>query len=417
MNRLSLAWAVTLGLFAATAWGGDWLAWRGPLGTGVSDEQNLPLTWSATENVKWQVPLEGPGNSTPIVVGNRVFITSSPAKSELRGLICFNRADGKQLWKQQVEYAGQEPTHVTNPPCASSPVSDGKLVFAWYGSAGLYCYDLDGKELWHKDLGKVEHIWGYGSSPVLFEDLVILNFGPGLNSFVVALEKASGKEVWRKEFPGQVSKKIGEFRGSWSTPVLHEENGQSVLLLSLPGMLWGVNPRTGDDVWNCAGLKDLVYSSPLLSGEDVVVTMGGFGGPALATKPGKGDVTLANRLWLHDKKNPQRVGSGVVVGDYIYILNEPGNASCLNAKTGEKLWEQRLGGTSSNWCSMIAADGRLYVPNRDGTTFVLEANPQACKVLAENVVDKATTRGSLAVSNGQIFLRTHKNLYCIEAAK
>jgi outer membrane protein assembly factor BamB len=414
MKRLSLALA--LGLFAASALAGDWLAWRGPLGTGVSDEQNLPLTWSAAENVKWKVPLEGPGNSTPIVVGKRVFITSSPAKSDLRGLLCFNREDGKQLWKRQVEYAEKEPTHNTNPPCASSPVSDGKLIFAWYGSAGLYCYDLEGKEHWHKDLGKVEHIWGYGSSPVLFEDLVILNVGPGLNSYVVALQKDSGEEVWRKEFPGQVSKKIEEFRGSWSTPVLHEENGQPVLLLTLPQRVCGINPRTGDELWNCSGLKDLAYASPLVAGEDVVA-MGGYGGPALAVKAGKGDVTETNRLWLHNTKNPQRVGSGVVVGDYIYILNEPGVAWCLSAKTGEKQWEQRLGGTSSNWCSMIYADGRLYVPNRDGTTFVLEANPQACKVLAENVVGKQTTRGSLAVSDCQIFLRTHENLYCIEAAK
>ena len=163
MKRLSLL--LVFGLWVASASAGDWLAWRGPLGTGVSDEKNLPVTWSATENVKWKVPLEGPGNSTPIVVGNRVFITSSPAKSDLRGLICFDRENGKELWKQQVEYAEKEPTHQHQSVLCLVPRQRRQAGFAWYGSAGLYCYDLDGKEIWHKDLGKVEHIWGYGSSP------------------------------------------------------------------------------------------------------------------------------------------------------------------------------------------------------------------------------------------------------------
>src|SRR5262245_10174520 len=184
----------------------DWLQWRGPRGTGQSDEKTAPLTWSKTENVKWKVLLDGAGNSSPIVVENKVFITHAPAGSPLRGIQCYDRDSGTQLWKHQIEYSGEpEGKFQNNPYCSASPVSDGERVVAWYGSAGLVCYDLDGKLLWQKDVGKVEHIWEFGSSPLIHENLVFLNFGPGLNTFVAAFDKQTGNEVWRKTFPGQTA--------------------------------------------------------------------------------------------------------------------------------------------------------------------------------------------------------------------
>jgi outer membrane protein assembly factor BamB len=388
----------------------DWLQWRGPLGTGQSNESNAPLTWSTTENVKWKVPLDGPGNSSPIVVGQKVFIAHAPAKSPLRGLLCFDRNTGEVLWKHQVEYTAEEATHNTNPFCSSSPVSDGQRVIAWYGSAGLYCYDLTGKILWKKELGKVEHIWGFGSSPAIYDNLVILNFGPGLNAFVTAFDKQTGVEVWRREFPGQRSNEVGEYRGSWSTPVVHREDGRDVLLLSLPEKLWAVDPKSGVDVWSCGSLSKLVYTSPLIAG-DIVIAMCGYGGPAIAVQSGGSGDQTDKILWTHPK-NPQRVGSGVVVNGDIYILNEPGIAWCLDPKTGEKKWEERLPGGVS-WSSMNHVAGRLYVGNTAGTTFVLEPNPNECRILAENQLGE-TTRASPAYSNGQVFIRTYQNLYCIE---
>lgn len=394
----------------------DWLQWRGPLGTGQSQEPAAPLTWSKTENVKWKVSLDGPGNSSPIVVGQKVFITHAPAKSSLRGLRCYDRNTGELLWKHEVEYSDEELTHDTNPFCSPSPVSDGQRVVAWYGSPGIYCYDLTGKVLWHQDLGKVEHIWGFGSSPLIYQDIVILSFGPGVNAFVVALHKQDGREVWRREFPGQKSEKIDEYKGSWSTPVVHRENGRDVLLLSLPARLWAVEPRTGEDIWSCRGLGPLSYTSPLIAG-DVVVAMSGYGGPALAVRSGgTGDVTDSHRLWIHDQpKPPQRVGSGVVVDGYLYILNEPppAGAWCLDPKTGERKWEKPRLSPARSWCSMVHAAGRLYIANEAGTTFVLEPSTQECKVLAENKLGELT-RASPAFSNGQIFIRTHQSLYCIE---
>lgn len=392
----------------------DWLQWRGPMGTGQSEEKNVPLTWSKTENVKWKVPLDGPGNSSPIVVSDKVFITHAPAGSPSRGLHCFDRQTGKPLWKHQVEYAENELTHQTNPFCSPSPVSDGQQVVAWYGSPGIYAYDLAGTVLWHKDLGKVEHIWGFGSSPVIVGDLVILNFGPGTNAFVIALDKHTGNEVWRREYPGQKSEKIDEYRGSWSTPVVLRESGRTLVLVSLPGALRAVDPKSGEEIWSCRGLGPLSYTSPLID-DDVVIAMSGYGGPALAVKTGgKGDVTDTHRLWHQETpKPPQRVGSGVVVNHHIYILNEPMIAWCLDARTGEKKWEQRLGRDRS-WCSMVHAAGRLYISNKGGVTFVLKPSPESLEVLAENDLGEQI-EASPAISNGQIFIRTHKSLYCIEA--
>ena len=391
---------------------GDWPQWRGPHGTGVANETGVPLKWSKTENIRWRAALDGPGNSTPIVIGQRVYVTHAPAKSNARGILCFDRNTGEVLWKHFTEYAEAEPTHQTNPFVSSSPVSDGKRVVAWYGSAGVFCYDLDGNVLWQRDLGKVEHIWGYGSSPVIYEGLILLNYGPGLNAFVVALTLDEGEEVWRKESPGQKASSPNEFRGSWSTPVLFQDGSRIVALLSLPEALRAVDPKNGGEIWACGGLGKLVYTSPLVAG-DVVISMSGYGGPALAVKGGgSGDVTDTHRLWLHDMKHPQRVGSGVVVDDHIYILNDNGIAYCIDVKTGARKWDQRIG-SGGSWSSMVFVDGRIYVPNTAGTTLVLEPNPAECKLLAENPVGE-TTRGSLAVSNGQVFLRTHQALYCIQ---
>lgn len=399
------------GLVPGQVFAGNWPQWRGPLGTGISDEKNVPLNWSATKNVKWKVELPAEGNSSPIVFGGKVFLTCQQDKGKQRLLLCVDRTNGKELWRKTVLHEQPEATHSTNPQASSSPVADESRVIVWFGSAGLYCYDLAGAELWHKDLGAFDHIWGYGSSPVMVGDLVILNAGPGTSSFVVALNKQTGEEVWRHTYPGMKTAKADEFKGSWSTPVLVGEGNSALLLLSLPKKLLAVTPTTGDVVWSCDGLSDLVYTSPVITG-DIVVAMCGYHGPALACRlGGQGDITATHRLWLHDKKNPQRIGSGIAIDGHLYILNENGVAWCLDAKTGDKKWEQRVGDGTS-WGSMCLADGRIYVQNMRGNVIVLAVDPTVCRVLSENTLNEGS-RSSPAFSDGQIFLRTFKNLYCI----
>ncbi len=406
----ALGLLLTVASFAAA----DWPQWRGPLGTGhATQPSHPPLEWSGEENIAWRIALPGPGNSTPIVSGDRVLLTCASDEGKVRSLLCFDRLTGNELWRRDIRFDGTEITHATNPACASSPVTDGRRVFVWHGSAGFFAYDLEGNELWRKDLGVFEHVWGYASSPVIVDDLVILSAGPGLRAFVIAMEAVTGDEAWKFEPKESISSKVDEFRGSWSTPVVATIDGRQQLLLSLPNRFYSLDLSDGNVNWSCDGLGDLAYTSPLV-GDGLVVAMSGYHGPAMAisTTDAVGEVTSTHRLWRLDQKpdNPQRVGSGVLLGDHVYIYNELGIMWCIEAQTGKRLWEERLGGTS--WCSAVFVDGHLFVNNEAGDTFVIAPDPHECRVLHRNALGELM-RASLAFSDGQIFARTYEHLFCI----
>lgn len=396
----------------------NWPGWRGPRGDGTSAEKGVPTSWSPKENVRWKVKLPGPGNSSPIVWGDRVFITQSLDKGGAeRAVMCFDREKGELLWKKGVAYDDKEkePTHGTNPYSAATPVTDGERVIASHGSAGVVCYDLKGNQLWHKDLGKFVHIWGTAASPVLHGELAILNCGPGPRTFLVALNKRTGEEVWRHEEPGGQSglKKGDKWVGSWSTPRIVKIKDQEQLLMSWPNALKAHELKKGGVVWSCKGLTNLVYTSPVV-GKEAVVAMSGYGGAALAVRPGgEGDVT-ANRLWHHAKSNPQRIGSGIIVGDHLYMANADGRGSlqCIEVKTGKDLWAgqgHRLG--AGAWGSLVLADGRLYVTDQGGTTHVFAAKPKFAPV-SRNKLGEACN-ATPAISRGDVFIRTHRHLWCV----
>ena len=417
-------------LVAAPAAADDWPNWRGPGNQGHAAARNVPLQWGKQENVRWRVELPDIGNSTPVVWGDRVFVTQATdktvwppkggnggvASAESRALLCFRRSDGKRLWEAKVAYKEPESTHPTNPFCSASPVTDGERVVVSHGSAGLFCYDLDGKELWRKDTGKQEHIWGNAASPVLYKDLCVLWVGPGENQVLLAVNKTNGQTVWEHKEPGGASGTGGsrEWRGSWSTPLVARVNGRDELILGVPRKLKAFDPATGKELWSCAGLGDLVYTSPLCSEDGVVVAMSGYHGPALAVRAGgTGDVTATHRLWHHETKNPQRIGSGVLVGNHVYILNDNGIAQCLEVKTGKDVWDSpRL---TSTWGSMVAAGDRLYVADKDGDTHVLKAGPKF-EALARNRLGERCF-SSPAVAGGEVFLRTYKALWCFGEKK
>lgn len=333
--------------------------------------------------------------------------------------MCFDRRDGKLLWQSGVTFPEKEPTHETNPYGSASPVTDGERVIASFASAGLYCYDFNGKEIWHRNLGQQKHIWGNAASPILHGDLCVLNFGPGERTFLIAVNKRTGATVWQVDEPGGHSgeKKPGEsgnnWIGSWTTPIVINQNGREELVMTFPKRVCAFDPKTGKEIWTCAGLNPLVYTSPLFS-EGIIVGMGGFNGSALAVKAdGTGDVTATHRLWLQPKTK-QRIGSGVISDGHIYILNDPGVAECFELKTGKLVWEERLKGpgvNSTSWSSMVLADGKLYGINQSGDTFVVKASPKF-ELLNTNPLGEQTM-ASLAISDGAIFIRTHKNLWCI----
>jgi outer membrane protein assembly factor BamB len=406
------ALGVLLVLLASTVRAENWPGWRGPTGQGYSNDKNLPVKWSATENVKWKIPLPDAGNSTPIVWGDKIFLTQATEKGKKRSLWCLARKDGSKIWEKTVEYTGKEPKHDTNTYCAASPVTDGEQVVVSHGSAGVYCYDLAGQELWHRDLGECRHIWGNAASPVIYKDLVILNFGPGPRTFLIAMNKKSGEDAWKLD---EIGKKEGEYFGSWSTPVVAEVKGRTELLMSWPAVVKSYEPETGKLIWSSRGLEKeggadrLTYTSPLVA-NDVIVSLAGFHGAGIGVKAGgTGDVTDTHRLWRVAKGNPQRIGSGVILGDHVYIVNEPGVA-CLELKTGKEVWNQPIAGNA--WGSLVHAAGRLYVVSQQGETYVLAAKPEL-ELIARNKLDGATTRASIVPTEGEFLIRTYKHLWCI----
>ncbi len=404
----------------------NWPAWRGENGLGITSETNLPRHWSATENVRWKTSLPDRGNSTPIVWGEKVFVTQAIEDGDRRLLVCFDRTNGKKLWEAGTVYHEAEVSHDQNPPCSASPVTDGERVIAWFGSAGMFCYDLNGKELWHLDLGKQKHTWGYAASPVIYKDLCILNFGPGERSFLIAVEKKTGKKAWQVDIPevqpasrtdGFAGQKDGQI-GSWSTPILVQANGRDELIVSLAGKLVSYDPETGKEWWHCDGLNPLIYSSAIY-GEGVVVAMGGFHGTTIAVKlGGNGDVTKTHKLWERPRTD-NYLGCGVIYDGHIYVQNTPGLGECIELKTGKVIWKERLNGKgpkNDSWSSMVLSGDRIYILNQSGDCIILKASPnfEAPEV---NSIGNELTNGSLAVSNGELFIRTHKNLWCISEKK
>jgi outer membrane protein assembly factor BamB len=419
-----------------SAVGANWPAWRGPDGNGVSREKNLPLHWSTNESIRWSISLPGPGNSTPAVWGKRVFVTQSLTKEQRRTVMCFDRRDGKLLWQAGPTWTEKDSGGSANPPCSPSPVTDGKRVIAWFGSAGVFCWDMDGRELWRSDLGKQTHGWGYASSPILHRDLCVLNFGPGQRSFLVTLDKRTGKIIWQKDLPGISAdakwedfggdlaywKKLGsptmpEVTGSTSTPLVAHAKGGDEIIVTVPLRAMSFAPKTGDLLWTCDGLSTGALSSPLFDEGVVVAPSSGLRNALMTIRPGgRGDVTATHRLWyLNPPSSKSCIGSGVVHKGHIYQITSMGFAQCLDLKTGQTVWDERLTGSgskNSSWSSFVLAGDRLYVSNQNADVFVLRAGP-TFERLAINSLGGEPMNASLAVSDGDIFIRTDRHLWCV----
>jgi outer membrane protein assembly factor BamB len=396
----------------------DWPGFRGPGAAAASQESNLPTTWNETENLVWKTRLPGAGGSSPIVLGDRVFVTcytgyglpgedAGDQKSLRRQLLCLDRKSGNVLWKKESEARLPEATYgrFTNQHgyASSTPATDGERVYVFFGTAGVYAFDLDGKKLWQVSVGTKTHNWGSAASPVLYKGLVIINAGVECGA-LVALDKKTGNEVWKA--PG--------IQKCWGTPVLVDgAEGKQELVVSVPKNILGLDPDTGKRLWRCDGIDDYICPS-VATRDGAVYAIGGRKNTALAVKAGgRGDdVTASHRLWTN--KVGSNVCSPLIQGDYLYWINDNGIAYCLKAKTGEQVSSERLAGSGRVYASAVAADGKLYVVSREKGTYVLAAEPKL-KQLAHNTFsgDKSIFNGSPAISKGQLFLRSDKYLYCI----
>jgi outer membrane protein assembly factor BamB len=399
-------------LVAVSALGADWAQFRGPGGAGISGETGLPTAWSSRENLVWRTKLPGPGTSSPIVVGKRVYLTCysgyglEPGKGEMdklmRHLVCVNRDNGAILWTRDFKpvlpeskyQAGNDSEHGYS---SSTPASDGQHLFVFFGKSGLYCLDLDGKEIWHSGVGTGTSGWGSSNSPVLYQDLVIVNTSVE-NGSLVALDKNTGKEVWRTK----------GIHSSWNTPVLVDvPGGPTELVVNESSAVIGFDPASGKELWRVTGFGGYVCPSVVAHQGVVYVVRGG----ALAIKAGgRGDVTQSHVLWRG--KGSSLVSSPVYHDGLLYW---PGGAAlCLDAATGKEVYRGRLSKDASFYASPLVADGKIYCVSRFTGTFVLAAG-RTFKELAHNQFedDHSRTNASPIVSDGCLLLRTDQHLVCI----
>ncbi len=396
----------------------DWPAFRGPAGNGISSETKAPTTWAPDKNIKWKVALPQKGNGSPIVSNGRVFIAGSEdAEGKLRALTCFDRKDGKQLWMKTVNFGKSVVKHDTNTHSPSTPASDGKSVVVWHGSAGLHCYDFEGKALWSRDLGEFDHIWGEGTSPVIHDGKVFLNSGPDKKRcFMGAYKLATGETLWQTEEPfddkGDPKAKEALY-GSWTTPVIATVGGKTQLICAMPSRLVAYSPDDGKILWYCEGFRfkegDLAYASPVIAG-DICVSLAGYNGPAIGVRlGGSGDVTATHQAWKNASQQ-SIIGSGVVVDGYLYLPLDSGRIDCMDPKTGKRVWRESAKG--GMWGSIVVAAGRAYVSDKKGNTVVFKPNPEKLEILSVNSLGEESN-STPAISNGEIFIRTLKGLYCI----
>jgi outer membrane protein assembly factor BamB len=351
----------------------NWPMWRGPRGDGHSLETDVPTRWSATENVAWRVDVPGSGHSSPIVWGDRVFVSSYVPDGHKRVLLCLDRRDGRVVWERTVLTAPPEKKHDLNSYASATPATDGKHVWVAFferPKIQLVCYDFEGNEVWRQSPGQFQSIHGFCSSPVLYQDLVILNGDQDADAYLVAYEKATGKERWRTDRPNKTR--------SYCTPLIEQM------------------------------VASLVHT------DGVVFVTGGF--PQLhvlgVDPSGSGNVTKTHIKW-RDHKGVSYVPSPIAGEHWFFIVSDGGVGSCFEAKTGKLLWKERLGRHHS--ASAVAAGGNLYFTSDAGETFVLKAGPTFDLVAKNDLGEECYA--SPAISRGQIFIRTARGLWCIGKGK
>ena len=413
--RLCLALIFSLPICLTAA---DWPQFRGAGGSGISDDTGLPETWNATTNIVWKTELPGPGASSPVTFGDKIFLTCYSGYGTDRRtpgdpsaltyhVVCISRKDGKILWDKKMtsasERSGYRGFTALHGYASGTPAVDESGVYVSFANNGMSAWSHDGEQLWKTDVGSGKHGWGAGTSPILHGELVIVNASIESGA-MIALDRKTGEEVWRQKGISQ----------SWNTPIIVDANGKAELVVSVHSHIKAFDAGKGTPLWNCAGIRDYVCPS-VIADDGVVYAIGGRKKTALAVRAGgKGSVTESHREWVIDMGS--NVSSPVYHEGYLYWAHDSqGIVYCVNAKTGEVAYQERLNPRPRQiYASPVVADGRIYYVSRATGTFVLPAKPEY-KVLAHNVIatDKSICNASPAVSNGQLLLRSDTHLYCI----
>ena len=432
---ISLSFAA-LSFLAGRASAGNWPQWRGPDGSGISTEKNLPSEWSPTKNIKWKTPIDGRAHSSPIVWGNRVFVTTAIEGAEVPGakaakhqidgkdfvhpdslganrkqtfkVVCLDRDSGKIVWQTTAwEGTPYDDRHRKSSYAASTPATDGKMVYAFFGAEGLYAFDFKGKLAWKAQLPAMGNLgMGTGTSPILFDNLVIVQADEenGQTSFIAAFDKKTGKEVWKTPRKVQIS---------WSTPLLVRTGSRAELIASGTESIVSYDPATGKELWRHKGVESNAIPSPVANSEMVYLVAGYPAKIAMAIKLGQnGDLTgTPNVPWKYEKGTAY-VPSPILYGDYLYLTTDRGILTCIDAKTGEVKYEGgRIPVPATFTASPVAFEGKILMTSEDGDTFIVKSGPKH-EVIGTNSVGEAVY-ASPAIADGSIYIRGEKNLYRI----
>jgi len=436
-----LAWLVA----SATVFGQQWPSFRGTNASGVADGKPTASKWNAStgENILWSTPVAGVAVSSPIVWGDRLFvstaISSDPSVGIRTGLygdvepiedksvhswhlIALDKKTGKVLW-DRVAHQGIPKTkrHPKSSQASATPVTDGRHVIVNFGSEGLYAYDFDGKLVWNKDLGVLnsgwfydpDYEWGLGSSPIIWKNLVIVQCDIQKNSFIAAFDVDTGAEKWRtarEEIP------------SWSTPAIFESGGHAELVTQATTFIRGYDPATGKELWRLSGNSEIAIPTPITTPDFVIVTNGYRGvQPIFAIKPGAtGDITLKSEETKNDavawslKRGGPYIPTPVLYHDQIYVLQNNGVVAAYDPKTGQRVYQERLGLNGGSFsASPIAADDKIYFTSEDGDVFVVKAGPKY-ELLATNPLGEVLM-ATPAISDGVLFFRGLKHVFAVGA--
>lgn len=410
--------------FQISAKAENWPGWRGPRGDGTSVEKNVPIRWNGEkgENIAWKAEIPGGGHASPVIWQDRIFAVSCVDKTRERILVSLNRRNGKVLWKSPVVKAPLESKHSLNSFASGTPATDGKLVYVTFlqvdgklvpapnvgnkrkitpGQMVVAAYDFEGNRKWMVKPGEFVSAHGYCSSPVLYQNLVIVNGDHDGKSYIVGLDKTTGKSVWK------VPREYGI--RSYVTPLIREINGRTQMVFSGSQHIISLNPRDGSEHWKIEGPTEQFVASMVYDGNLFFMAAGFPTYHVMGIRPdGDGDVTDTHVAW-HAKNAKCYVPSPVVVDGYLIVADDRGTANCFDAKTGERLWQDRLGSHFS--ASLITADGLVYCVADDGRTNVVRPGTKL-DIVADNRLGE-NSYASPAISDGQLFIRGEKHLYCI----
>jgi len=404
MTHRMIIW-VALAVVSEAAYAEDWPCWRGPRGDGTSTETNVPVQWDATSNIVWKVPVPGVGHSSAIVWGDYVFTATALLESQQRVLLCFDRKTGKLIWQQTVLRAPLEKKNNDNSYASGTPATDGKYVYVSFfddPDVVVAAYDFGGKQVWMKRPGKFSSPHGYSCSPALYEDKVIINADSKVGPFVVALNRSDGRTLWRIDH---------ENTGlSYSTPVFRELAGRKQMIFCGNRSVAGYNPDDGSRYWVVDGPSEEFVASPVFHEAAGLICISSSWPERhlLAIRPdGQGNVTDTHVAW-RTKDGAYYVPSPVCVGEYLLTTMTSGEVYCFEAATGKVLWKEKLG---KQYPSAVVANGLVYMPNDEGVVTVIKPG-RTFERVAQNAIGERMN-ASAAISNGQIFLRGAKHLFCI----